>query len=99
MWCNKFLEIGRVEGKRVLNVKASVVQGQTNENKVIASLKESGYMSELAARYPGLKYSFEGRQREQRKSRHLLLIWLLSARFRIRAEHASYGWDWLTPQG
>lgn len=63
-----YTEIDRVEGKRVLNIKASVVQGQTNENKVIASLNESGYMLDLAARHPGLKYSFEGRQREQRKS-------------------------------
>jgi len=63
-----YTEIDRVEGKRVLNVKASVVQGLTNENKVIASLKNSGYLSELVARYPGLKYGFEGRQREQRQS-------------------------------
>lgn len=62
-----YTEINRVDGKRVLNVKASVIQGQTNENKVIGSLK-SGFMSELSARFPGLRYSFEGQQREQRQA-------------------------------
>lgn len=73
-----YTQISRVDGKRVLNVKASVIQGQTNENKVIASLK-SDFMSELAARYPGLKYSFEGQQREQRKSMNDLRMGLTIA--------------------
>jgi multidrug efflux pump subunit AcrB len=38
-----------------------------NENKILASLK-SVFLPELVAKYPGLKYSFEGRQRESRKA-------------------------------
>ncbi|KKL83860.1 hypothetical protein LCGC14_1970510, partial [marine sediment metagenome] len=62
-----YTEINRVDGRRVISVTASVIPGQANENKIIAALK-SGYMPELAGKYSGLKYSFEGRQREQRKT-------------------------------
>ncbi|HEB02484.1 MAG TPA: efflux RND transporter permease subunit, partial [Nitrospirae bacterium] len=62
-----YTEINRVDGRRVISVTASVIPGQANENKIIADLK-SGYMPELAGKYSGLKYSFEGRQREQRKT-------------------------------
>ncbi len=62
-----YTEINRVDGKRVINVTANVVQGIANEHKIMASLK-SGFLPELLARYPGLKYSFEGRQRETRKA-------------------------------
>jgi len=70
-----YTEINRVDGKRVLNVTASVVPGQANENKVLASLK-NGYFQELAARYSGLGYSFQGRQRDQRNAARNLLYGL-----------------------
>ena len=50
-----------------------VYRSYSNENKIIADLK-SGYMPELAGKYSGLKYSFEGRQREQRKTAMNLFI-------------------------
>ena len=62
-----YTEINRVDGKRVLNITANVIPGLANENKILASLK-TGFLSRLLAKYPGLKYSFEGRQREQRKA-------------------------------
>jgi multidrug efflux pump subunit AcrB len=62
-----YTEINRVDGKRVLNVTANVIPGLANENKILASLK-SVFLPELVAKYPGLKYSFEGRQRESRKA-------------------------------
>lgn len=68
-----YTEINRVDGKRVLNVTANVVQGVANENKILATLK-TDYMPDLLAKYSGLKYSFQGRQREQRKAVHDLLI-------------------------
>jgi multidrug efflux pump subunit AcrB len=62
-----YTEINRVDGNRVLNVTANVVPGKGNENKILASLK-SDYMSKLLAKHTGLKYSFQGRQRDQRKA-------------------------------
>lgn len=67
-----YTEINRVDGKRVLNVTANVIPGLANENKILASLKFE-FLPHILAQYPGLKYSFEGRQREQRKALgHLL---------------------------
>jgi multidrug efflux pump subunit AcrB len=62
-----YTEIKRVDGKRVLNITANVIPGVANENKIMASLK-SDYMPDILAKYPGLKYSFEGRERERRKA-------------------------------
>jgi len=73
-----YTEINRVDGKRVLNITASVVPGQANENKILASLKVD-YMPQLLAAYPGLQYSFQGRQRDQRKSVRDLLRGILFA--------------------
>jgi multidrug efflux pump subunit AcrB len=73
-----YTEINRVDGKRVLNVTANVVPGQANENKILASLK-ADYMKQLLASYPGLQYSFQGRQRDQRKSVQDLLRGILFA--------------------
>jgi len=62
-----YTEIRRVDGKRVLNVTASVIPGVVNENKVLADLKAT-YMPGLMDRYSGLKWSFEGRDRSRRES-------------------------------
>lgn len=70
-----YTEINRVDGKRVLNVTANVIPGLANENKILASIR-ADFLPQLLAKYPGLKYSFEGRQREQRKAFHELLYGL-----------------------
>jgi multidrug efflux pump subunit AcrB len=67
-----YTEITRVDGKRVLNVTANVIPGQANENKVLASARAE-VLPDLLATYPGLTYSFEGRQREQREALQNLL--------------------------
>lgn len=73
-----YTEIRRVDGFRVLNVTANVVPGIANENQIIDSLKAEVF-DELLARYPGLKYSFSGRQKEQRDAMRNMLFGSLSA--------------------
>lgn len=73
-----YTEINRVDGKRVLNVTANVLPGLANEHKIMASLK-TDYLPQILAKYPGLKYSFEGRQRETRKALNNLLYGILFA--------------------
>ncbi len=70
-----YTEIKRVDGKRVLNITANVIPGLANENKILASLK-ADFLPRILAKYPGLKYSFEGRQREKRKAFQQLLYGL-----------------------
>lgn len=60
-------EIRRVDGKRVLTLTANIVPELVNANKVRQDL-EMGPLPQLASNYPGLSYSFEGRQREQREA-------------------------------
>ena len=62
-----YTQIERVDGRRVLDVTANVVAGKANPGKIIADLKKD-FLPELAARYTGLSYSFEGRQREKRQA-------------------------------
>jgi multidrug efflux pump subunit AcrB len=62
-----YTEIKRVDGKRVLNVTANIIPGLANENKILASVK-TDFLPQLATQYSGLRYSFEGRQRETRKA-------------------------------
>ena len=83
------VRITRVDGGRVVNVTANVVHGITNGNKVLAALEEKE-LPELMARFPGLRYSFEGEQRDQREATSNLSVGLLSALFAIFAIMASY---------
>ena len=62
-----YTEIKRVDAKRVLNVTANVIPGLANENRILANLKAE-FLPQLLANYQGLRYSFEGRQREQREA-------------------------------
>ena len=58
-----YTEIKRAQGRRVLDVTADVVPGEADPNKVLAELRD-GALPELLARYPGLRYSFGGEQKE-----------------------------------
>lgn len=80
--------IERVDGARVYNVTANVITGITTGNKVLASLSK-GKMDEIVAKYPGLRYSFEGDQREQRDSMKRMSWGLLGSVFVIYAIMAS----------
>ena len=62
-----YTEIKRVNGKRVLNVSASVTPGVVNENKVLDDLKVT-YIPQLMQNYPGLNWSFVGHERSRRES-------------------------------
>ncbi len=59
-----YTRINRVNAKRVLNVSAEVLPELANADKIRAELT-AGYLPELKAQYPGLRFGFEGRQREE----------------------------------
>jgi multidrug efflux pump subunit AcrB len=80
--------IERVDGARVLNVTANVVPGVTSGNKVLSAFSDSG-LPGILGKYPGLRYSFEGEQREQRDAIRALSWGLVAALFAIYALVAS----------
>ncbi len=68
------LEFGRdlariehTDGKRTVNVTAAVDRRQANANLVLAELRRE-VLPGILADHPGLSYSFEGQQRQQRQS-------------------------------
>ena len=74
-----YTTIRRVDGDRVVSVTADIVPGQANPNKVLADLKTAA-LPALVAKYPGLRFSFEGAQRDQRESMAALgrgFLWAL----------------------
>jgi multidrug efflux pump subunit AcrB len=83
------VRIDRVDGGRVLNVTANVVHSITNGNKVLSAL-EKRELPELLSHYPGLRYTFEGTQREQREASNNLSIGLVASLFAIFAIMASF---------
>jgi multidrug efflux pump subunit AcrB len=83
------VRIERVDGGRVLNVTANVLHNVTNENKVLSAL-ERKELPDLLERFPGLRYSFEGTQREQREATKNLSIGLTASLFAIFAIMASF---------
>ena len=78
------VRIERVDGGRVLNVTANVIPGENTGNKVLAAFAEDG-LPQILARYPGLRYRFEGEQREQREAMRELSWGLVAALFAIYA--------------
>ncbi|MFH1737991.1 MAG: efflux RND transporter permease subunit, partial [bacterium] len=62
-----YTEINRADGRRTINVTADVVQGVGNANKILADLQKN-VVPKLIANYPGLSYSLEGEQRDQREA-------------------------------
>ena len=60
-----YTEIARREGRRVVAVTADLDEAVGNANQVVADLT-SRLPGELSTRYPGLSWSFEGEQRDQR---------------------------------
>ncbi len=61
-----YANIKRRDRQRVINVTADVDATVANANEIIADL-EAGFLPELVADNPGLRFSFEGAQREQGK--------------------------------
>ncbi len=59
-----YASIRRVNRHRAINVTAKVDATKGNANEIIASLEET-VLPDVLSRYPGVRYSFEGQQREQ----------------------------------
>ena len=60
-----FDSIRRVDRNRAINVTAEVDDVQANANEILRDL-ENSFLPRLISRYPGLNFSLEGQQREQR---------------------------------
>jgi multidrug efflux pump subunit AcrB len=82
------VRIERVDGARVHNVTANVIPGVTTGNRVLSAFAEN-HLPRILAKYPGLRHSFEGEQREQRESMARLIWGLIAALFVIYGLMAS----------
>ncbi len=69
-----YTTIGRTDGRRVISVKANV--RPRSQTEIVQKALKSEIMPELTTRYPGLSYSFQGRQASIRESIQALLIGL-----------------------
>src|SRR5690606_22928790 len=63
----------RVDAQRVLAVTANIVPELTNVNKVRRDL-EANVFPVMMQNYPGLTYSYGGRQQEQSDAMHSLMV-------------------------
>jgi multidrug efflux pump subunit AcrB len=78
------VRIERVDAGRMLNITANVIPGENSGNRVLAAFEKDG-LPQILVRYPGLRYSFEGEQREQREAMRELGWGLVAAIFAIYA--------------
>ncbi len=78
------LKIERVDAGRVLNITGNVVAGVTTGNKVLSALEENELPGIIDA-FPGLSYTFEGEQREERDAMGRLGWGLLASLFAVFA--------------
>ena len=67
-----FSTIRRVDRQRVVNVTADLDKEHTDARQIVKDLTR--YLNGLLVRYPGVRYSMEGEQREQRESFHSLML-------------------------
>ncbi|MEZ4528746.1 MAG: efflux RND transporter permease subunit [Desulfobacterales bacterium] len=72
-----YTNIERREGRRVVNVSADT-RPRSRAGQILASVK-ADILPELQNRYPGLRYSFEGRQADLRDSMQSLVRGLMIA--------------------
>ncbi|MGK0185369.1 MAG: multidrug efflux pump subunit AcrB [Verrucomicrobiales bacterium] len=82
------VRIERVDGARVINVTGNVIHGTTTGNKVLSAFSKNE-LPDILANYPGLRYTFEGEQREQREALDTLSWGLVASVFVIYALMAS----------
>jgi multidrug efflux pump subunit AcrB len=62
-----YASIKRADRQRVINVTADVDLSRGNANEILADLQRT-FLPQLMADHPGLSYSLEGEQREQRET-------------------------------
>jgi multidrug efflux pump subunit AcrB len=79
-----FATIRRADRQRVVDVTSDVDRRVTTANQVLAHL-EADALPRILRDYPAMSYSFEGAQREQRRSLSGLLRWFVVALFAIYA--------------
>ncbi|MGB2928953.1 MAG: efflux RND transporter permease subunit [Desulfobacterales bacterium] len=72
-----YTDINRRDGRRIVSVEADV-RPRSQAGQVLESLK-SETLPALQKKYPGLTFSFEGRQADQRESMQSLMRGLLAA--------------------
>jgi multidrug efflux pump subunit AcrB len=72
-----YTDINRRNGRRIVSVEADV-RPRSKAGQVLRSL-QAETLPELQRKYPGLRYSFEGRQADQRESMQSLMRGLLAA--------------------
>lgn len=65
-WTRSYTSISRRDGRRTLAVTAFVTPD--DQTSTLMESLSSSYLPSLVADYPGLSYSFEGRQSDMRKS-------------------------------
>ena len=93
---NAPVRIERVDGARVVDVTANVIPGVNNGNRILAAFSKSE-LPEILHEFPGLRYNFEGEQREQREAMSDLSWGLLAAMFAIFAIMASILRSYIQP--
>ncbi len=59
-----FAEVRRVDRRRAINVKADVDSTKANSNEINASLLAT-VLPDIGKQYPGVRFTFEGQQKEQ----------------------------------
>lgn len=79
-----YAEINRTDRRRVVSVTADVDETRANANEINQQLQQT-VLPQLAQDFPGLSYSFEGEQREQRESMASLGLNFLLAQLGIFA--------------
>jgi multidrug efflux pump subunit AcrB len=72
-----YTDINRRQGRRIVTVTADV-NPRSQTGQILASIR-SDYLPGLQEKYPGLNFSFEGRQADQRESMQALFRGLLMA--------------------
>jgi len=77
-----YTEIRRRDGRRVIAVTADVDEEEANANEIIADIREN-LIPEFKEKYPGLKFGFEGQQRDQLESLEALGIGFVFAMIAI----------------
>jgi multidrug efflux pump subunit AcrB len=78
-----YTSIDRRNGRRVINVRAAVTP-RSEVNQVLSDLQRSS-LPDLVRKYPGLRYSFEGRSADMRESIQAMFQGLLFAALAIYA--------------
>jgi multidrug efflux pump subunit AcrB len=79
-----YAAIRRVDRARAINVTAETDPAKADPNRITAELRAS-FLPQLKAKYPGLRYTFEGERREQRDTMGGLLRGFAIAMFLIYA--------------